>query len=240
MTPETKLTPRQKIAQGIAAWDRNDYLSALEVFNEVIRDHPNFPDVHNRAGLCKAMLGNLEGALMEFERALELAPTYAEAHFNRGIVLNELGRHDEAETAFLEAQQLDTRDGVAFPSHVGNQIANAHAKLGELYTMADRPEEAIEQYRSALGVRPRYLDVRERLAEAMLQAGQAEEAKKELMSVLATDPGYTEARLRLGVALHRLGDRDGAVREWERVAQERPDDRRARAYLASVSAREEP
>jgi tetratricopeptide (TPR) repeat protein len=233
MSAEHRLTPRQKIEQGIQAWDRDEYRAALDIFEEVITERPDFPDVHNRAGLCKAMLGDLEGGLVSFERALELAPTYAEAHFNKGIVLNELGRHQEAERAFRQAQDLDTRDGTRFPSQVGNQIANALGQLGDLYMVADSPREAVEQYREALRVRRRFLDIREKLAEALLAIGENEEARKELERVLDEEPGFAQARLKLGVVLQRLGDRDGAVREWKRVWSQRPDDRRVHAYLAS-------
>jgi len=231
---DSYLSARQKIEQGQAAWDRNAFLEALEAFSEVIREHPNFPDVHNRAGLCKAMLGNLEGALDQFDKALELAPTYAEAHFNRGIVLNELGRHDDAVVAFRRAQELDTRDGTRFPSHIGHQIANAHAQLGSLYLLADSPGKAVEHYRAALEIRPRFRDIREKLAEALLAEGDAEGARRELERVLDEDPGFVDARLRLGVALQRLGDREGAIREWKRVQSARPLDRRIQAYLASA------
>lgn len=234
MSAEPNLTPKQKIEQGIAAWDRNAYQEALEIFSAVIRSHPHFADVHNRAGLCKAMLGNLEEAVASFDDALELAPTYAEAHFNRGIVLNELGRHDEAEAAFRRAQELDTRDGTRFPSQVGNQIANGHAQLGDLYMTAESPEEAVEQYRLALQVRPRYLDVREKLARSLLARGDAAGARQELERVLDHDPGFIEARVKLGVALQRLGDQEGAVEEWKRVLSFRPNDRRVQAYLASA------
>jgi tetratricopeptide (TPR) repeat protein len=180
------------------------------------------------------MLGDLEGALASFDRALELAPTYAEAHFNRAIVLNDLGRHEEAEVSFKRAQSLDTRDGTRFPSQVGNQIAIGHAALGDLYMLADSSKDAVEQYRSALVVRPRFLDVRERLAEALLDSGDNEGARRELERVLGEEPGFAEARLRLGVVLQRLGDREGAIREWKRVRSTRPQDRRVQAYLASV------
>jgi tetratricopeptide (TPR) repeat protein len=235
MNPEARPThARQRIEQGIAAWDRNAYQEALDIFSEVIRERPQFPDVHNRAGLCKAMLGDLAGALDAFHKALELAPTYAEAHFNRGIVLNELGRHEEAAASFKRAQELDTRDGTRFPSQVGHQIANAHSQLGDLYMLAESPANAVEQYKTALEVRPRYLDVREKLAEALLADGDAEGARRELERVLDEEPGFVEARLRLGVALQRLGNSEAAVREWRRVLELRPEDRRVHAYLASV------
>jgi tetratricopeptide (TPR) repeat protein len=234
MSSEPRATVTQRIQQGIAAWDRNAYEEALSIFTDVLREHPQYPDLHHRAGLCRAMLSDLEGAIEAFDRALELAPTYAEAHFNRGIVLNDLGRHDEAEASFRRAQELDTRDGTRFPSQVGNQIANAHAQLGDLYMIAESPAEASEQYRLALKVRPRFLDIREKLAEALLASDDAEGAKDELERVLKDRPGFAEARLRLGIALQRLGDREGAVREWTRVYSERPDDRRVLAYLASA------
>lgn len=225
---------QQRIAQGMAAWEGDDYDAALELFQEVLLDHPDFADVHNRLGLCLAMLGRHVEALASFQEAIRLAPTYAEAHLNHGIVLTELGRHDEAQDAFDESTRLDTRDGTAFPSHVGNQIAVTHANLGDLYLVADRPTLAAEQYRSALEVRPRFLDIRTKLAEALTEMGEVEEALGELEGVLEANPEFTSARLRLGVVLHRLGRTDEAVEAWTRCAVEDPQDLRPRAYLASV------
>lgn len=225
---------QQLIAQGVNAWDREDYEEAIRVFDAVLAERDTFPDVHNKLGLCLAVLGRLEEALEAFDRAVELAPTYAEAHLNRGIVLKDLGRGEAAQVAFDVAGRLDVRDGTAFPSHVGNQIAVTHAKLGDLYLVADKPEMAAEQYRAALRVRPRFLDVRTKLAEALIETGELGSAREELEWVLEKDEDFTAARLRLGVILHRLGDDAGAIACWTRCAEERPDDFRPRAYLASA------
>lgn len=225
---------QQRIALGMAAWESDDYDTALDLFQEVLQDHPDFADVHNRMGLCLAMLGRHVEALASFQQAVQLAPTYAEAHLNHGIVLTELGRHEEAQKAFDESTRLDTRDGTAFPSHVGNQIAVTHAKLGDLYLVADRPSLAAQQYRAALEVRPRFLDIRTKLAEALMEMGDTEDALAELRGVLEANPEFTAARLRLGVVLHRLGQTDEAVAAWTRCAEEDPQDLRPRAYIVSV------
>ena len=73
-------TVRQKIARGMVAWDRDEYAAALSIFQDVLQDHPDFADVHNRLGLCLAMLGRHPEALAAFQQAIRLAPTYAEAH----------------------------------------------------------------------------------------------------------------------------------------------------------------
>ena len=222
------------IARGVNAWERDDFESALITFVEVLRDHPDFADVHNKAGLCLAMLDRPEDALEHFNAALELNSSYAEAHLNRGIVLNELGRHREARDAFHTAEELDLRDSPAFPSDVGNRIAVTHAQLGDLYLVANHPEEAANHYEAALAVRPRFMDIRTKFAESLMELGDVSRARDELEAILETRPGFVGARLRLGVVLHRLGDDDEAIEEWKRCAIEDPDDMRPRAYLASV------
>ena len=50
--------------------------------------------------------GELEGALQECDRAIELAPEWAEAHNLRGVVLDEMGWVEEAIAAYEEAVWL--------------------------------------------------------------------------------------------------------------------------------------
>ena len=225
---------RDIVARGVSAWERDDYESALATFNEVLALHPQYADVQNKAGLCQAMLGRVDEALAHFDAALATNPAYAEAHLNRGIVLSEMGRTEEAEKAFQRSGEIDTRDSQEFPSDVGNRIAITHAKLGDLYLVADHPHDARRHFEAALEVRPRFMDIRSRLAETLVELGELEQAREELDSILEARPGFVGARVRLGVVLNRQGDTEGAIREWERCAAEDPDDTRPRAYLASV------
>jgi tetratricopeptide (TPR) repeat protein len=227
------VTLKQTIQRGISAWEREDYESALAAFREVLAVNPKFADLHNKCGLCLAMMDDQGGALAEFDAALAINDSYAEAHLNRGIVLNELGRNDEAVQAFARAGKLDTRDGT-IPSDVGNQLAVLHAKLGDLYIVANHPGEAAQHYEAAIKVRPRFLDIRGKLAEALMEIGEADRAKEELEHILERNPRMTGARLRLGVLLQRMGDTRRAVEEWRRAAQDNPDDMRPRAYLQTV------
>lgn len=230
---------RQIVARGVSAWERDDFESALETFRSVLEDYPEFADVQNKAGLCLAMLGRLEESLGHFEAAVQHNSSYAEAHLNRGIILNDLGRHDEAQDAFLKAGELDSRDSPVFPSEVGNRIAVTHAQLGDLYLVANHPSKAIQHYRSALEIRPRFMDIRSKFAETLIELGELVQAKEELTVILEARPSFVGARVRLGVVLRRLGDDDGAVAEWKRCLKDDPRDMRARAYLASVAVKQD-
>jgi tetratricopeptide (TPR) repeat protein len=234
--PTDRKQARTIVARGVSAWERDDFESALETFRGVLEDHPYFADVHNKAGLCLAMLGRLEEALAHFEAAVEHNASYAEAHLNRGIVLNDLGRHEEAAEAFDRAGQLDTKDSPVYPSEVGNRIAVTHAQLGDLYLVADQPERAVTHYQAALEIRPRFMDIRSKYAETLIELGELRQAQDELTLILESRPSFVGARIRLGVVLHRLGRDAEATKEWERCLEDDPTDMRARAYLASVGA----
>ena len=234
MSELEKLPAKTLIERGICAWERSDYQDALDFFKAVLLRYPGFADVHNKAGLCLAMLGDPEAALKEFDAALKISDSYAEAHLNRAIVLQGLGHFEEARKHLQRANELDHRDSDEFPSDVGHRIAITHAKLGDLYLVADHPEEAAEEYRKALAIRSRFLDIRSKYAEALMGMGRWKEAQEQLEGILDKNPGFTSARLRLGLSLNRQGDADGARREWERCIHDDARDMRAKAYLASL------
>jgi tetratricopeptide (TPR) repeat protein len=234
MSENNTLSAKQLIERGICAWERADYEAALELFQAVLEQNPGFADVHNKTGLCLAMLGDPEAALEEFEMALEISDTYAEAHLNRAIVLQGLGRFNEARQHLRRADELDHVESEEFPSDVGHKIAIAHAKLGDLYLVADHPEEAAVEYQKALGVRTRFLDIRSKYAEALMGMNRWADAQEQLETILEKNPSFTSARLRLGLALHRQGDEAGARKEWELCVREDPRDMRAKAYLAAL------
>ncbi len=229
----------QILTRGTSAYERDDYSAALNDFRAVLEHNPGFADVRNKAGLCLALLGSPAAALEEFEHAVRVNDSYVEAHLNRAIVLNDLGRFPEARAAVAKAWELEYSQGEdRFRGDVGNRIAVGHAKLGDLYGAAGADDLAVAQYRDALRMRPRFVDIRSRLAKSLLATGRTEEAKAELEAILDENPHYTGARIQLGVALQRLGDRDGAVREWTRASKDAGGDLRPRAYLATLATGE--
>ena len=52
-------------------------------------------------------MGDLDGAIAAYQRALQLRPDYALAHYNLALTLRMAGRDEEARKYFAEAQRLD-------------------------------------------------------------------------------------------------------------------------------------
>jgi tetratricopeptide (TPR) repeat protein len=213
-----------------------DYYGAVHLLESVVDSGRAFADVHHLLGVSLSLLGQADRALRELERALELNPKYVEALIHRGLVLNELGRTEEAEEAFTRAaSSLDHQGTEGLPSPVAAQLANRHADLAETYAGAGVLHRAIEQYERALELGPTFHDLRYRMARLLLEAGRALEARQALEAVLEARPNFVDAQAALGLAHFLSGDADGAREVWQSCLDQRPENARVEAYLSMLS-----
>ena len=224
--------PDRQVARAKERLDAGDAYGAIHLLREVVATGKAFADAHHLLGLAYSLVGQREEALAEFDRALALNPRYVDAHLNRAVTLNDLGRSDEATAAFAAAQGLGAVDHTGFPAPVASQLANLHAELGEAYVEAGGMAQAILQFEAAAALRPEFLDLRYRLARLRLGEGDAATARTDLAAILEARPGYDAARASLGLACYLLGDREGARAAWEACRAKSPGDPKVVAYLA--------
>lgn len=212
-----------------------DYHGAVLLLHEVIGSGCGYADAYNLYGLSLAMVDRPAEALVAFDQALERNQRYVEAHLNRGVLLNGLGRTEEAAASFAIAEALGRPDGTGFPVVVGNRLANAHAALGDEYRNAGAHAEAIAQYRRALELRPGYVDIGLSLARTLLEAQRYEEASEALDGVLAVRPTLLDALLLRGLAAYLRGELAAAGRVWDRASEVHPGDPRVETYRSMLS-----
>jgi tetratricopeptide (TPR) repeat protein len=225
---------RQLKQQGLQAFERKDYATALEYFQAFLEERPGFADIRHSAGLCLGLLGRTEEALEQLDLAIEVNPGYVEAHVNRALLLQELGRYDEAREAFALARRHERQGHGRFPSAVTARLAHAHAEVGDLYMDAGAPDEAVAQYELALQLRPEFHDIRNRHATALLELGRTMQAVEQLRMVLEENPHYIDARLNLGLARFRQGRLNEAGIEWEACRVQQPSHPQVSAYLSML------
>jgi tetratricopeptide (TPR) repeat protein len=96
----------------------------LQLLTQFLRENPN--DAFARYGLAMehSNRGNVDDALGEFNKLIEIHPDYSAGYFMAAQMLARLGRNDEA-MSFLEG-------GIAAATRTGN----AHAK-SEMQAMLD-------------------------------------------------------------------------------------------------------
>jgi tetratricopeptide (TPR) repeat protein len=118
---------------------------------------------HLHIGRNWERLGELERALVSFERALELDPDSSLAHLNLAIILARLGRLDQAEPHLEAAGSL-------------RGDPSARNRLGVAYASAGRVGRAETILRELISDYPDYPSPRRNLAKLLRRQGRIEEA----------------------------------------------------------------
>ncbi|KAK7235745.1 protein N-acetylglucosaminyltransferase [Aureococcus anophagefferens] len=102
---------------------------------------------HNNLGAMKDK-GLVNEAIQCYATAVGLAPRFAAAHSNLGLVLKERGTVDDALAHYREAIAVDP------------QFADAYSNMGNAYKDLGRLDDAIRCYGEALKLRPDFADAR--------------------------------------------------------------------------------
>jgi len=162
--------------------------AALAKYNEALKFTEDGEDseVFFNMGIAYKAKGELVKAAAEYERALLLAPQYAEALNNLGNIRKDQKRYDEA-IAHLEASIK------VFP---GNP--KTHNNLGTVYAMKGDVNKATVHFAKAVRLQPTYIDARQNLGIAYMQQGRLADAEKELSEAVTMARGgmaYEQQRL---------------------------------------------
>ncbi|HEX4601395.1 MAG TPA: tetratricopeptide repeat protein [Gemmatimonadales bacterium] len=230
-----EVSPEHLVEQARERFQLQDYYGTIHLLEDVIATGRAFADAHHLLGLAYTLVGQAEPALAQLDRALALNPHYVEALVHRAIVLNELGREEEADTAFRRAAELGGVPRQGFVAHVASRLANQHAALGNAYLEAGGLAQAIAQYQAALALGPGFHDLRYKLGRMLLEAGRALDAREHFDIIVRARPGYLDAAAMLGLACYLAGDGLAARAVWEECRERRPEDARVEAYLAMLA-----
>lgn len=219
-------------------FERGLYPEAIVETREAIGLNPDFPDLHNQLGLALSLNGDREGAVAEFQRALHLNLHYVEARLNLAIVLNDLGRYDEALREFQMESPSDP-DHENLTPEVRSHLAESHTLLGDTYRNLGLLVDASQEYRKALRHAPQFLDIKNKLGAVYADMGLYQDAETVLAEALAQNARYIDARVTLGLVFRKSGRRARAREEWERCLEENGEDVRARSYLRMLEREED-
>jgi len=197
------LTPTQsEIDSIIALFSNNKLQEALDKVKALSKSFPEDSLLHNITGACYAGLGQLAPAVKSYEKAIEIKPDYAKAHYNLGGAYHELEQMDDSIKSYQRSLEID-------PNY-----AEAHNNLGNVFQDLGRLDEALECFEKALSINPEYLEVHYSLAVLFQDLGQLNSMIKHLEYSVGIEPNLSEAHNRLGVAYKELGQLDDAIESY--------------------------
>jgi tetratricopeptide (TPR) repeat protein len=123
--------------------DQNRLTEAADAFRRALQFDPNHRQAHIELARVLARLKDFAGAAEHYRHALEPRPNDPELRLNLGMALYQAG---DAESAISELKHANLLRPSAVAYH---HAGNAYIRLG-------RPREAIEQFRAAVQLDPRF------------------------------------------------------------------------------------
>ena len=239
---------------GLALRVWGDLSGAEAALRKALELQPRFPEAHFALGL---VLGDRVGSehlgLAEFEAAVAQDLSYAEAHFNIGIIRWKANEVQLAERSFRRAV-------AASP-----ESSEFHSRLGQALAKLDRPSDAIRALGRAIDLDPSHVQAHYQLAFVLSRLGKKKRAAKHIeivgklkkagssavqkdqsylayrQGMAALEQGRTQAaidnltravrgaangsqvRNGLGIAYQRKGDYRAALVEFRRAIQLDPE-----------------
>ncbi len=211
--------------------NQKDFARADDLISKKRTKDPENPDSYYFMGVSAYFQGKVGPTIQHLKKALELDPRHTDAAICLSVLLNDLGKYEDAKKVFEQANYsvVHRREGTV--SSIDQKFSVKHLELGDLYFRYRRYDESIEEYSKAALLNPRHFDTRIRRAKAYARKGYVSRAMQDLQSLKQENPHYLPAMIQLGLLHYSQGNLIDAELEWEGVMQVQPGNREAASYL---------
>jgi tetratricopeptide (TPR) repeat protein len=231
---------------GLLSWQRAwVYESRETLWTDTLAQNPNCWVGYNDLGLALSQKGQLDEAVAQYQKALEINPNYELAHNNIGEILFQKGQIDEAMAQYQKALEANPNCDLAH-NNLGNvlfqkgqveeaiieyqkafginpNLAEAHSNLGNALSQKGQIDEAMAQYQKALEIDPNDAEAHNNLGNALVPRGQMEDAMAHYQKALEINPNYAEAHYNLGNALVQDGQVEAAIIQYQKAVEINPN-----------------
>jgi tetratricopeptide (TPR) repeat protein len=259
---KSALEAQEHYSYGKVFFERGEPERAVEEFKAAIDIEADNANVLIGLGQCYLALQKTDDAVSVLEKAAQLTPDFADAHYFLGRAYMEMGLREKAINEFKEAlninsrymaakrhmnalmktanakarrQEIDGETGPVDEDQLSRQ-ANIHFHMGNALYQKNMLQEALVEFKEAIRLRPNYPDIRNRLGELYMKRGQFNLAGEEFQMSLKINPKYVAAALNLAEC-HRLHSEqlmDKAEKEYQRVIELAPDNGQASRGLEII------
>jgi serine/threonine protein kinase/tetratricopeptide (TPR) repeat protein len=184
---------------------RDELETALAMSRKALALDPELAEGHKALGLALESLGDEEGGLNAYYRAVEINPNYAPVISNIGSIQFSRGRYDEALKWLKKAVELQPG------------VARFYTLLALQYFYLGDDESADRWLQRAIEFQPEAAFPRLVRASIDLFAGRIEAARQGVAEILSANPDETNALDAAGDVALIAGDWEEARRQYQKL-----------------------
>jgi tetratricopeptide (TPR) repeat protein len=197
----------------------SDYAGAIRDYNSIIDQKlSDNCEVYYKRGLTKAEFGKNEAAILDFNKAIELFPSYSDAYYRRGLCRIHLERPKEALSDFSQVIKLHPKDKIGY--------FNRGLTKGLMKDF----KGAVQDFSKSIEIDSLYEDAYFHRAEALGSIGNIDDAIKDLTFVIKLNNHSKLAYYNRGQYYLEEQLYDEAVADFSKVVQMAPSDAEAHYF----------
>lgn len=186
-----EISARSQKERAVSLLRQNRLTEAKPLFEDVCKQNDSDAEALYLLGAINGQLGLLEDATRCFRKVVALQPS-AEAHDNLGLVLQALGRFDEAIASHRTALGINPN------------LVSAYYNLGNAYRQINDFALAADNFRQACQRQPGFVEALNNLGATLLQLERYDEALPCFVEAAGLGPGSALTQYSLGLCLYRL------------------------------------
>lgn len=200
--------------------------------------------------------GNLDEAVIEYQKAVESDPTYADAMADYGTILALKGDNAKASELYQKAIALRPNDSLYRANYARvltqlGRLDEAKSQLETAYTVNPKdkvvlaalastliksqdPQSAATLLTEAINVYPKDSELHDRLSYALAKTGKLDTALLHADTAVKLDPNSVSARMNLGSILLANGNVHEAVQTYKQATEMAPKDANAHYFFSQT------
>jgi len=167
--------------KGLVLYTKKNYDQAITELQGVVKNYQN-PGAYYYLGLSHYQRNELEMALSQFRKVLDLSPNYLQARLMSATVMLQQKRIDDAITEAKRVIELDDKN------------AFAHNLLGSAYIAKGMTDEAIKELNRAIELEPKLVGAHMKKGIVNLARGKRAEGEEELEAAVKVAPDVINSR----------------------------------------------
>ncbi|HXE43488.1 MAG TPA: tetratricopeptide repeat protein, partial [Candidatus Baltobacteraceae bacterium] len=197
----------------LCAWKQSSYWrNSQTLWTHTLACTKDNAFAYNDFGGALLANGQIDDAIENFQKALQINPNYAEVYHNLGDAFIQKGNRGEAIAQYQKALTIDSRD------------ERSHVNLGIVLYQSGQINEAVDHYQKALEIDPTDTKTHNNFGLALAQLGRMDEAIAQYEDALTVDPQNLEAHFNLGNAFVQAGQFAKAIEHYKKALELNPDD----------------
>jgi tetratricopeptide (TPR) repeat protein len=180
---------------------------AKTLWTDVINHTQTLPLAYYNRGIIFAKEGNVNLALADYSKAIEINPSYTEPYINRANLLRDQNKRQEALSDYNRVIELKPA------------FAIAYFNRGMLFMVEKKDTEALRDYNKAIALNPNYSKAYNNRGVLLMNENKYAQAIIDFQKVFQLEPNFAEAHFNMGVCAYNLGRKTEACGELQKARQ---------------------